>query len=590
MLLLPCVAFIFWIPTAAFDFGGIPGDTAVASWQKTGPPGVTSTRPADGSTGVAGKPTLTATFSEAMDPATITTETFTVMGPDQNSVQGTVSYDALRKAATFAPVHALAAGRRYSAKITLGARNLAGNGLSADFVWSFTTAAAADALTPSMSLEKEGDYSYVIPALEILGFEVALNVFDRHTDEEVYGVTASSIRHNLGHGWVFDTDPFAGNQLQHPYSGSIFYGFARSAGLSYWESLAYTFGGSLLWEYAGETGPPSANDLITTTLGGSFLGEALYRMANLVLGTGGARPGFWRELAAAAISPPTGFNRNLLCGRFDAVFPDNDPALFARLRLGGSLNTQLSDQGTTRNVSRKEAVADFSLAYGLPGKPGYTYRRPFDYFNFEVTGSSSTNSTFENVMVRGLLYGAQCREGSGYRGIWGLYGSYDYISPEVFRISSSALSLGSTGQLWLSRTVALQGTALAGVGFGASGTIAPVGERDYHYGTIPQALFAMRFIFDDVAMLDLTAREYYVTGTGIDGRHGYENILRGQVSFTVRIYGQHALGIQYVASERDAYYRAFPDRHQTMGTISIVYNFLGDTRFGAVEWRNLDGR
>src|SRR6185295_11837079 len=170
---------------------------------------------------------------------------------------------------------------------------------------------------------------------------------------------------------------------------------------------------------------------------------------------------------------------------FDAVFPDNDPALFARLRLGGSLNTQLSDQGTTRNVSRKEAVADFSLAYGLPGKPGYTYRRPFDYFNFEVTGSSSTNSTFENVMVRGLLYGAECREGSGYRGIWGLYGSYDYISPEVFRISSSALSLGSTGQLWLSRTVALQGTGLAGVGFGASGTIAAVGERDYHYCTIP---------------------------------------------------------------------------------------------------------
>jgi len=91
-------------------------------------------------------------------------------------------------------------------------------------------------------------------------------------------------------------------------------------------------------------------------------------------------------------------------------------------------------------------------------------------------------------------------------------------------------------------------------------------------------------------MLDLTSREYYVTGVGIDKRHGHENILRGQTSLTVRIYGPHALGIQYVASDRDAYYGDLPSRHQTMGTISLVYNFLGDTRFGAVEWRNLDGR
>src|SRR4029079_15962553 len=107
----------------------------------------------------------------------------------------------------------------------------------------------------------------------------------------------------------------------------------------------------------------------------------------------------WRELGAAVISPPTGLNRNAYCSRFDAVFPDHDPALVARLRLGDSLNTQLSDQGASRNVSRKEVVADFSLAYGLPGKPDYTYRRPFDYFHFECTASSSSNSTFENVMT-----------------------------------------------------------------------------------------------------------------------------------------------------------------------------------------------
>lgn len=584
-----CVSFILSLPTLAVASPGIPGVKPDAFRQETDTPTVTSTQPAAEATGVAVRRSVTASFSRDMDPLTVDQGTFSVTGPDKSRLPGTVTFDQGTRTATFLPAEFLAGGTRYTARIA-GARDLAGHALSADFVWSFTTAADAVGREPSMSLEKEGDYSYVIPALEILGFEIVLSEFDRHyIDKDVYGVNASSIRHNLAHGWVFDTDPFSTNQVQHPYSGAIFYGFARSAGLSYWESLAYTFGGSLLWEYTGETGPPSTNDLISTTLGGSFLGEALYRMAHLVLRGGGEHPGFWRELGGAVISPPTGLNRNLFCHRFDAVFRDNDPALFARLRIGGSLNTRLSDQGVSNNVSRKEVVADFSLAYGLPGKPDYTYKRPFDYFNFEVTATSSTNSTFENVMTRGLLYGVPYKEGSEYRGIWGLYGSYDYISPEVFRISSTALSLGTTGQLWLSRTVALQGTILGGGGFGASGTIAPVGERDYHYGTIPQGLLALRLIFSDVAMLDLTAREYYVTGVGIDQRHGHENILRGQTSFTVRIYGQHALGIQYVASDRDAYYADLPGRHQTMGTVSLVYNFLGDTKFGAVEWRNLDG-
>jgi hypothetical protein len=590
LILLHCVTLILGISTAAFDLGGFTVDPSETSCVVTGPPTVTSTHPANESSGVAVNKSLSATFSEAMDPATITPFTFTVRGPGATPVPGTVTFDGPSRTATFAPSATLAPDSRYSATISTGAHDAAGNGLAADFVWNFTTGAAApDALRPSLSLDQEGDYSYVIPAIEILGFEVALNMVDRATQNDAaYGVDWSTIRHNLTHGWEFDTDPFATNQVMHPYSGSIYFGFARASGLSFWESLAYTFVGSMVWEYAGETGPPSINDQISTTLAGGFLGEALFRMAHLLLSSGGERPGFWRELGATVIAPPTGFNRNLLCGRFNAVFPDNDPAIFARLRIGGSLNTQLSDNGPTKSVSRKEAVADFSLSYGLPGKPGYVYKRPFDYFHFEATASSSTNSTFENIMTRGLLVGTAYQEGSEYRGIWGLYGSYDYISPEVFRISSTALSLGTTGQLWLSRTVALQGSVLGGVGFGASGTIAPVGDRDYHYGTIPQALLGLRLIFDDVAMLDLTARGYYVTGMGIDDRHGHEDILRAQTSFTVRIYGPHALGIQYVASDRDAYYTGIPNRHQTMGTISLVYNFLGDPRFGAVEWRNLD--
>jgi hypothetical protein len=83
----------------------------------------------------------------------------------------------------------------------------------------------------------------------------------------------------------------------------------------------------------------------------------------------------------------------------------------------------------------------------------------------------------------------------------GLYGSYDCMAPQIFRISSTALSLGTTAQWWLSKTVALQGTALAGVGYGAGGTIHGLGERDYHYGLTPQGLLALRLIFGDTASM-----------------------------------------------------------------------------------------
>ena len=81
-----------------------------------------------------------------------------------------------------------------------------------------------------------------------------------------------------------------------------------------------------------------------------------------------------------------------------------------------------------------------------------------------------------------------------------------------------------------------------------------------------------------------------MTGVGGEDPGGNEAIERLNMGFTVRIYGRHALGIQYIASIRDAKYPDRADSHQTTGTVSLVYTLLGDTRFGAVEWRGADNR
>ena len=193
-------------------------------------------------------------------------------------------------------------------------------------------------------------------------------------------------------------------------------------------------------------------------------------------------------------------------------------------------------------------------------------------------------------MVRGLLLGKDYEVGNSFRGIWGLYGGYDYMSPHIFRVSSTSVSLGTTYQWWLSPAVALQGSALGGVGYAAAGDVTPVGERDYHYGVAPQGLLALRLIFGDRAMFDVTGRAYYLSGIGGDDPGGRENIGRVSTGLTVRLHGRHALGIQYIASGRDAQYPDRADSHQTSGTVALVYTLLGTPGFGAVEWRGNDQR
>jgi hypothetical protein len=425
--------------------------------------------------------------------------------------------------------------------------------------------------------------SYLIPSAEILAYLFLLNQYDRHftEPEDLYRTNANTFwQHLTDSKWVVDNDQFSVNQFLHPYSGSIYYGLARSAGLNFWESFLYSTAGSFLWEMGGETTPPSINDMIATSIGGTFLGEPFFRMASLLLETDEGKPGFWRELAAAVISPPTGFNRLVFGDRFDAVYPSHQPATFMRLEAGGTLTS--SSHNVSSNVAEHGAVGDFTFTYGLPGKPGYTYARPFDYFDFHVT--AATANTLEGINSRGLLFGTTYASRDTTRGIWGLFGSYDYISPQVFRVSTVALSLGTVWQSWLSHSIALQGTALGGAGYGAAGSIQRTEDRDYHYGATPQALLAFRLIFGDRAMIDLTGRDYFVS-RAFATEQGQENILCGDASFTLRVFDQHGVALRYAASHRDASYQNVAYSNQTVSTVSLMYVLLGPSGFGAVDWR-----
>lgn len=115
------------------------------------PPAVVSEDPADAVSGVAINTNVSATFSEAVVPATITAARFTLTGSGATLVAGTVTYASTGNAAIFTPAADLAANTKFTATIAAGVKDQAGNALASDFVWTFTTGAAADHTGPLVS-------------------------------------------------------------------------------------------------------------------------------------------------------------------------------------------------------------------------------------------------------------------------------------------------------------------------------------------------------------------------------------------------------------------------------------------------------
>lgn len=101
----------------------------------TTPPTVTFTSPVGGSTAAPVNQKINVAFSENMDPATLTADTLTVK-QGKTAVAGKVTSAA--STATFTPAKNLEKGKAYTATVTTGARDLAGNALAKDYAWNFT--------------------------------------------------------------------------------------------------------------------------------------------------------------------------------------------------------------------------------------------------------------------------------------------------------------------------------------------------------------------------------------------------------------------------------------------------------------------
>ena len=117
-------------------------------------PTVNSTDPLNNATNVARNKVVSLIFSEAMDVTTINATTFTLM-EGTTPVAGTVAY--VGTTATFTPTSILTVAALYTATVTTGAKDIAGNALAANIVWSFTTASMPSTLA-AVDLGAAGNY------------------------------------------------------------------------------------------------------------------------------------------------------------------------------------------------------------------------------------------------------------------------------------------------------------------------------------------------------------------------------------------------------------------------------------------------
>ena len=157
------------LSTVLANVTGTPGSA-------TSDPTVSSASPSDGATDVATSTnssnnivtgtTVTATFSQPMDPATINSPqagsllTFTLQETTGNNVPGTVAMNAANTVATFTPTaSALSPHTGYTATVTTAAQSAGGTAMAIPIAWSFATKAIASTAQAPVSLGTAGTFA-----------------------------------------------------------------------------------------------------------------------------------------------------------------------------------------------------------------------------------------------------------------------------------------------------------------------------------------------------------------------------------------------------------------------------------------------
>jgi hypothetical protein len=172
---------------------------------------IVSNEPTDGTIDVPINGPIRATFSEAIDPTTLTVSTFTLTtGAPAVWVEGSVSFDGPTSTAVFLPAANLSGDTTFTATITTDVKSVSGTTLPAPHKWTFTTGTTA--LGVPVNLRTAGNYAVLAKksisglgamvtgdvgispsrASQIMGFALSMPPTDFSTSAQVSGKVYAS--------------------------------------------------------------------------------------------------------------------------------------------------------------------------------------------------------------------------------------------------------------------------------------------------------------------------------------------------------------------------------------------------------------
>jgi hypothetical protein len=394
------------------------------------------------------------------------------------------------------------------------------------------------------------------PALEVFATNAFVLSVDRYVFRYNYAseVGLNSWKHNLKTGWEWDKGRFGINFIGHPYSGAMTYNAARSNGYNYFQSTAFSIGGSLMWEYFGENTLPSYNDIINTPISGAFLGEILYRLSSNILDDrtrGGER--VIREIAAAIVDPKRAIDR-ILQGK---TFRHTNKEVYEKEPLnisfyGGLHRINGTSQGIFGN-GPNSAILNAQFDYGNPFE--IRSRKPFDFFKLRTELSFNTGRKYlDNITGYAILFGKNKQVGKLAILIGG-FQYYDYWDNKTFELGTIGFGGGVFSKLPLSKSSNLYTNIhLAIIPFAGNSTRFDPDTsqfRDYNFGAGGEGKFESTINLGKYATASLIFY-YYVIGTyvGVPGTN-FIGILKPRV--TVRIYKNLSIGFEHYVYYNDRY-------------------------------------
>lgn len=276
--------------------------------------------------------------------------------------------------------------------------------------------------------------------------------------------------------WTWDDNLFATNQIAHPYHGQFYFNSFRSNNYSFLQSTLATVAGSYVWETAGETEPPSINDIINTSFGGTILGEMTHRLSHHIL----SRPSLTKgqrnkkEILAMLINPMNGLNR-LLDGRWGNTVKGaviDSSLVHTEVELG--IRRFDAKEHNVLSKGKNDIFARIKLIYT---NDDLDKKKPFDDFFLNLEVGSDDSSVVNAVNIYASLYGNRIFSNwtGRHRGI--LSAHFDFLRNEAFYYGSQSINYNV-----LSNFAIGQNTKLATILGGGPVVLAAVPDPYLHFG------------------------------------------------------------------------------------------------------------